>query len=593
MTESHISPEHHPPTHGYGAQAMVTGARTTKPFPQAQHPPGAARPSIIIVDRQDRLAGVADEVHDRYGSAYAVHATASPRAALSLLRDIAAGGDELALVLAAHDLPATTCTAILIATHELHPIARRGLLLTRGEERSNPAFLTDAAARGHMDHFVTRPLRPADERFHRAVTAFLDDWWRQRGEGTDVVRVIGDPAARRTHEICDLFVRNDHPHGFYPNTSEEGRALLASFGMADEEQLVALLEDGTVLVDPTNREAGAALGACVDPSADVYDVAIIGGGPAGLASAVYAASEGLRTAVLEHQALGGQAGTSSLIRNYLGFPRGISGAEFAARALEQAKILGAEIIYGSEVTSLRRDGNTQIIGRADGSEMRAGAVIVATGVSYQRLPVPALESLIGRGVFYGAAVSEAKSLAGKRVFVAGGGNSAGQAALHLAKYAKKVTMVVRSESLASSMSNYLITELTSSPNIDIRYCTEVVDGVGLHSLERLVLKNRSSTETTSEPADALVILIGGRPRTSWLPPDVRRDPWGYILTGSDTENDGIPQPQACGHLGTTANGVFAVGDVRHGSVKRVASAAGEGSVCIQLVHQYLATTSEQ
>jgi thioredoxin reductase (NADPH) len=522
-----------------------------------------------------------------------VHDTSSPVAALSLLRDIAARGGEVALVLAAHDLTEKTCMDISTLARELHPIARRGLLLDPGQARSNPEYLSEAAALGHMDHFVARPRRRADERFHRAVTAFLDDWWRQRGEGLDIVRVTGDPTAPRTHEICDLLTRNDVPHSFYSNTAVDGMALLASAGRAGEQQPVAILNDGTVLINPTNREAGKALGARVDPSEDVYDVAIIGGGPAGLASAVYAASEGLRTAVIEHEALGGQAGTSSLIRNYLGFPRGISGAELAARALEQAKTLGAEVIYGSEVASLRTDGDTKILGRADGSEVRARAVIIATGVSYQRLPVPALESFIGRGVFYGAAVSEAKSLAGQNVFVIGGGNSAGQAALHLAKYAKKVTMVVRSNTLASSMSNYLITELESRPNIDIRHRTEVVDGGGDHHLERLVLRNHTTNATTSEPADALVILIGGRPRTSWLPDDVRRDPWDYILTGRDADNDENAAPQATGQLETTAAGVFAVGDVRHGSVKRVASAAGEGSVCVQLVHQYLATTSER
>jgi thioredoxin reductase (NADPH) len=305
---------------------------------------------------------------------------------------------------------------------------------------------------------------------------------------------------------------------------------------------------------------------------------------------VYAASEGLCTAVIEHQALGGQAGTSSLIRNYLGFPRGISGAELAGRALEQAQVLGAEVIYGSEVTALSLDGDTKIIGRADGSQVRARAVIIATGVSYRRLPVPTLETFLGRGVFYGAAVSEAKSLAGKNVFVVGGGNSAGQAALHLAKYAKKVTMVVRSDSLAASMSNYLITEIESRPNIAIRYCSEVVDGAGDDHLERLTLRSRTGCDATDEPADALVILIGGQPRTSWLPADVRRDAWGYVLTGRDAEGGGPPRAHRAGHLETTTAGVFAVGDVRHGSVKRVASAVGEGSVCVQHVHHHLGAT---
>lgn len=570
---------------------MTTVTEATEPRVQDRQPDQADLPSILVVDSQDHLTDIAHEIHDRYGSAYDVHATSSPREAISVLRDIAARGGEVALVLAAHDLSEKTCMDISTLARELHPIARRGLLLDQGQARSNPEYLTEAAAQGHMDHFVARPRRRADERFHRAVTEFLDDWWRQRGEELDVVQVIGDPIAPRTHEICDLFTRNDVSHNVFSNTAIEGRSLLISAGLAGEQQPVVILDDGTILVNPTNREVGSALGARVDPSVELYDVAIIGGGPAGLASATYAASEGLCTAVIEHQALGGQAGTSSLIRNYLGFPRGISGTELAARALEQATVLGAEVIYGSEVTSLNLDGDTKIIERADGSQIRARAVIIATGVSYQLLPVPALETFLGRGVFYGAAVSEAKSLAGKNVFVVGGGNSAGQATLHLAKYAKTVTMVVRSDSLAASMSNYLITEIESRPNITIRYCTEVVDGAGDDHLERLTLRNRTSDEVTTEPADALVILIGGQPRTSWLPADVQRDPWGYVLTGSDAESGAMPQPQPAGHLETTSAGVFAVGDVRHGSVKRVASAVGEGSVCVQRVHHYLATTS--
>jgi len=567
---------------------MTLNAEAILHEPHAQQADHVARPSIIVVDRHEDLAEIANELQDRYGSSYEVHATSSASAAHDLLLDLAAGGGEVALVLAAHDLSDKACMNLSVRTRELHPIARRGLLVGQGRDRSTPEALTEATAYGHMDHFVVRPRRRSDERFHRSITTFLDDWWRLRGEEVAVIQLVGDPTAPRIHELCDLLSRNDVPHTFHSNDVREGIALLSAAGLTGEQRPVAILNDGRVLIDPTNRETGAALGARIDPSSGTYDVAIIGGGPAGLAAAVYAASEGLSTAVIEHEALGGQAGTSSLIRNYLGFPRGITGKELAARALEQATVLGAEVIYGSEVTSLRTEGDAKVIGRADGSQIQARAVVIATGVSYQRLPVPGLEALIGKGVFYGAAVSEAKSLAGKKVFVVGGGNSAGQSALHLSKYAKSMTIVVRSDSLAASMSNYLITELESRPNIHIRFCTEVDHAIGDDHLEQIAFRNRGTHEMTTEDADALVILIGGEPRTSWLPVDLPRDQWGYVLTGSAAERGDSSQSQSRGHLETTMPGVFAVGDVRQGSVKRVASAAGEGAVCVQQVHQYLA-----
>jgi thioredoxin reductase (NADPH) len=308
-----------------------------------------------------------------------------------------------------------------------------------------------------------------------------------------------------------------------------------------------------------------------------------------LAAAVYAGSEGLRTALIEPDALGGQAGTSSLIRNYLGFPRGITGAELAARAVAQASLFGTEIIYGSRAVSLRADGQLRVVGLANRTGAVSTAVVIATGVSYRRLGVPSLEALLGAGVFYGAGSSEAQALAGERVFVVGGGNSAGQATLHLGRYASHVTLLVRSESLAESMSDYLITEITNAPNIAVRYGVEVVGGGGHGHLECIELTDRHSAEVQIVPARALFVLIGAEPFTDWLPDAVARDPWGYILTGADVPLESWPEHRAPLPLETSLPGVFAVGDVRSGSVKRVASAVGDGSICIRLVHQHLSS----
>jgi thioredoxin reductase (NADPH) len=342
-----------------------------------------------------------------------------------------------------------------------------------------------------------------------------------------------------------------------------------------------------VLVDPGNAEVAEALGLDVRPAGHTYDVAVVGAGPAGLAAAVYGASEGLATALLEREAFGGQAGTSSRIRNYLGFPHGVSGVELALRAYQQAWGFGAHFIYGNPATSLGAEGGLRVVGLEDGSQVRARAVVIATGVSYRRLDVPELEALAGAGVFYGAGTIEAQAVTGKPVFVVGGGNSAGQAAVHLAKYARQVTILVRARSLATSMSSYLIQEIGNAPNISVRYRTEVAAGGGDGHLEQLLLRDRETGDTATVPAAGLFILIGARPSTSWLPEAIDRDPWGFVLTGPDAAARWMPRRPPF-LLETSLPGVFAVGDVRHGSVKRVASAVGEGSIATRFVHDYLA-----
>ena len=333
---------------------------------------------------------------------------------------------------------------------------------------------------------------------------------------------------------------------------------------------VLLLEDGQILEDPTNVEVAVALGARDRPAPGVFDIAVIGGGPAGLSAAVYAESEGLHTVLIEPTALGGQAGTSSMIRNFFGFPRGISGAELATRAFEQAILFGTAVIYGSAAVGLRAEDDVRVVTLGNGSEVRARAVVVATGVSYRKMDVPTLDAFDGIGVHYGAASAEAPSLRGAEVFVVGGGNSAGQAAVHLAKFARSVTITVRSTSLASSMSQYLVTEIEGTRNIDVRYATELVAVEGDDRLESIVLRDRDSGATETCPAEGLFILIGAEPFTEWLPAEVQRDEWGYILTGSDIAGrEGLSYE-------STMPGVFAVGDVRRASVKRVASAVGRG-----------------
>jgi thioredoxin reductase (NADPH) len=399
--------------------------------------------------------------------------------------------------------------------------------------------------------------------------------------------------------LRDLLGRNGVLYTFYSADSEEGKELLAQIGHSSARLPVLVLYDGQVLVDPSNAEiADAACGVKSSLKQADFDLLVIGAGPAGLAAAVYGASEGLDTLVVEGEAIGGQAGTSSLIRNYLGFPWGIGGAELASRAAEQAWLFGASFVYMRHATELRRTGDRLEVALSCGNEVTARAVIVATGASYCRLGVPNLEALHGAGVFYGAAVSEAQAVQGQEVYVVGAGNSAGQAAMHLSKYASHVTLLARGDSLATSMSEYLIKEIEAAENIEVRLNTRVIDGGGEGQLERLVLKDSVSGLTETVPAAALFVLIGAQPHTSWLPAEIERDERGYVITGRDLLRYG--QPRRGWHLErlpllleTSMAGVFAAGDVRHGSVKRAASAVGEGSIAVQMDHEYLSSASRK
>ena len=545
-----------------------------------------AKPVLVVVDDEDiSLQALAGELESRYGAHYQVVSSSSAEMALARLAELKAAGANVPLVLAEQRLPGMSGTQLLARVRQFFPTARRGLLIPWGE-RSTPAPFLEAAALGQLEFYLNRPAWSPDEQFHRVITGSLEEWWREQGRRSELVTVIGDDPSARVHEIRDLLARNNVPFGFYASDSPEGRAALRRLGVGHPAGPVLSLYTGVLLVDPANAEVGEALGLDVRPGGQVYDVVIVGAGP-GLAAAVYGASEGLRTALLEREAFGGQAGTSSRIRNYLGFPDGVSGTELAQRAYEQAWVFGTHLVYGNAATSLAEDQDLLVVGLEDGSQARARAVVIASGVSYRRLGIPELEALAGAGVFYGAGTIEAQAVAGKPAFVVGGGNSAGQAALHLSKYAQQVTILIRSQSLAASMSDYLIREIDAAPNVDVRYRCEVAGGGGSGHLEHLLLRNRDSGKTEGTPAAGLFVLIGAQPFTSWLPEAIRRDQWGFILTGPDTGQH-WPLQRAPFLLETTTPGVFAAGDVRHGAIKRVASAVGDGSTAIRLIHDYLA-----
>ncbi|HET9874060.1 MAG TPA: FAD-dependent oxidoreductase [Propionibacteriaceae bacterium] len=479
----------------------------------------------------------------------------------------------------------------------LHPEAVRACVVRWGDlDTAGPIF--EAITLGKVDSWIYRPQGSGDEEFHLAITELLDEWSSRTGGAYEAVWVIGERWSTRSQELRDIFIRNRVPTGFYEHTSAQGQALLNSVGGDGLKPPIVVLRfrpDCPVLSDPTAVEIAGAFGLLESlADAPTFDVAVIGAGPAGLSAAVYAASEGLRTIVIEPLAMGGQAGSSSLIRNYLGFPRGISGNRLAANAYQQAWSLGATFHWSRSVVGLARDGDRHTLRLSDGGQLTSRAVVVATGAEWRRLGLPSLEALQGRGVFYGAAVSEARAMTGKDVFLLGGGNSAGQAAVYLARYARQVTILVRRDSLSQSMSNYLIREISGAANILVRTRVQVIDGSGTRALDTLVLQNLDSGEVEAVRADALFVLIGSTPHTEWLGDEVARDRWGFILTGPDLQGASPPWPldeRAPLYLETSMPGVFAIGDVQHGSIKRVASAVGAGAVAVAIVHQYLATTA--
>lgn len=545
---------------------------------------------MLVVDDDLRARrGLERVLARRFGGDYRVLGEPSGQDALNLLRQLGDAGTDVALVLADQWMPGLTGIDLLALTRDLHPRARRILLIDYGD-RSCQRPILQAMALGHIEHFLPKDSSFPEQWLYPSVSEYLSAWSKSRG-GFEAVRVVGDQWSPRSHELREKLGRNGVPYGFYDAHSERGRRLLRDAGLDGSRLPVVLHIGGGVLVDPTDVEVAQACGVRTSPARDDYDLAIVGGGPAGLAAAVSAASEGLRTAVVEPYSVGGQASASALIRNYLGFPRGISGAQLTVSAYEQAWVFGVDFVFMREAQRLRREGDRVTVALSGGEPLCGRAVLIATGMAYRRLDAPGLSALEGAGVFYGSAAGEAAAMEGLTVYVAGAGNSAGQAALHLARHARRVELIARGPSLERTMSDYLIKEIAAASNVVVNTNTIVVDGHGVRRLEGLTLRNLVTGQERTVPTAALFVLIGGAPHTEWLAGTVQRDERGFILTGRDLRPDQRPAwPLERPPLPreTSCPGVFAAGDVRHGSVKRMASAVGEGAQSVQQIHEYLA-----
>ena len=539
---------------------------------------------VVVKDGTARQLMLAEL--SRYARDYHVESANGGDEAIARLGALRAGGEAVAMVLADLALRPVDGVEVLTRVRSVAPTAKRILLLDWGLRPDQMPPVLRAAALGLADTVLTKPTGSRDEEFHSAITEDLGDWAWTTTPTVEAVKVVSDGDSGRGGEIRDLLERLGVPTGVHPPDSPIGRVIMDAAGPGAAYPVVEVMGQ-TVLADPTDRQIATAFGAVAEVRDITFDLAVVGAGPAGLGAAVYGASEGLSTLVLEAEAFGGQAGTSSMIRNYLGFPRGITGRELGRRAILQAVRFGAALDLARAVTALE-PGAPHRLRLSDGAVASAHAVILACGVTYRRLGVPSLEGLVGAGVFYGAATGHARALEGTDVVVVGAGNSGGQAALHLARYAARVTIVARRGGLAATMSEYLVNEIEADGRIDVRTETDVVDGGGDGRLEWLELAHRVNGDRARLAASGLFVLIGTETRTGWLPPAVQRDDHGFVLTGSDIDGTGWPLPRPPFALESSVPGVFAAGDVRANGVKRVAAAVGEGAMSVPMVHRYLA-----
>jgi thioredoxin reductase (NADPH) len=551
-----------------------------------ESPPATRRrPAIVVVDDEPVvLAAVARDLRRGFGEHYRIVRAGSGEEGLEVLGELARRGEQVALLVADQRMPGLSGTDYLVRAREIVPTAKRVLLTAYADTEAAIQAINEVS----LDYYLLKPWDPPEEQLFPAVQDLLSAWEAGAALESGGVRIIGHRFSRATHDLRDFLARNGVPGRWLDvERDSEARTLLKVAGVSEERLPVALLEDGTVLERPTVLELAERLGVAGQPAFEHYDLVIVGGGPAGLAAAVYGASEGLKTIMVEREAPGGQAGQSSRIENYLGFPAGLSGSDLARRATDQARRLGAELLTLQDAAGLRVEGSGRIVELTGGNSLSASSVLVASGVSYLQLDVPGFAELSGQGIYYGAALIEARSCADQHVVVIGGANSAGQAAVYFSNYASRVTMLVRADSLAKSMSYYLIEQIEALPNVEVRTRTQAVGAEGDGRLRALRIRDASGAESV-EDVDACFVFIGALPRTEWLAGVVARDARGFILAGLDAKSERWPLERDPFPLETSVPGVLVAGDVRARSIKRVASAVGEGSMAVSLIHQYLA-----
>ncbi len=552
------------------------------------------KPVLLIVDDDPQvLAAVRRDLRSRYRENYTVMSAASGQEALNAIRELKSRGDSLAMLICDQRMPGMMGSEVLAKSRAIYPLARRVLLTAYSDIDAAVKAINEA----HLDHYLSKPWDPPEERLFPAIDDLLDAWQAEYLPEAKGLRLVGYQWSPQSHAIKDFLASNLIPYRWLDVTRDaDARALLDAAGVTLEELPALFFDDGSpVMRNPDARRVAERLGKPLTAAFDVYDLAIVGAGPAGLAAAVYGASEGLRTLLLDRHAPGGQAGSSSRIENYLGFPAGVSGSELARRAITQAQRLGAEFLAPLEVTGVAFDGGYKRLALADGRQIVTRAMLASTGMFYREHPAPGIADHTGAGVYYGAATTEASAFRDRRVIVVGGGNSAGQGAIYLARYASQVEIVIRRDSLRETMSQYLIEQIEKTPNIQFRPQTEVERVEGEGHVERVVLKSLADGSTSPQQADALFIFIGTRPRSDWLPNEVLRDAKGFVLTGRDVmaaeDYARIWKEQREPLvLETSVPGVFAAGDLRAGAMNRVASAVGEGSMVVRLAHEYLALT---
>jgi thioredoxin reductase (NADPH) len=550
----------------------------------------ANKPILLVVDdNPDVLGAIAGDLRTRYGDQHEVRSARSGSDALDLLRDAQGRSDPVALVLADQRMPRQAGQDVLAEAHRLAPSAKR-VLLTLHEDADAGLQAINA---GQADDYLVKPWEQPERRAFPLLDDLIQDWHAGSYDSVNGIQVIGSRWSPASHQVRDFLARNLVPYRWLDVETDEGRGIAERVAPGQAHRALVVFPDGTTLDEPSNAALAEKAGLRTHAEQRFYDLLIVGAGPAGLAAAVYAASEGLHTALVEVEAPGGQAGTSSRIENYLGFPAGLSGSDLARRAVAQARRFGAELLTSQEATGVRLQDSYRVLTLADGSELSAHALVIATGVSYRTLDVPGSDHLNGAGVYYGSAMSEAFSYRDQDIYIVGGANSAGQAAVYLAGFARRVTMLVRGPGLSATMSSYLIDQLAALPNVVVRPRTQVVEAHGGMHLEGITVRDDAQGTSETLPAMALFVFVGATPRTEWLAGVVERDEGGYILTGAALTRTG----RAAGWtetrdpylLETSVPGIFAAGDVRHGSIKRVASGVGEGAMAVSFVHQYLAS----